>query len=471
MTDDQVPDGTPGLIRSLDAVVPPDQWDDIVLRARVPEAGVSGEHGAAVPAGVGDRRADRTSRIIVAAAAAVMVVAGLAVGLAVSGRDATPAAGPAMDDPAGIWGHSWQLTRIEAGDGVATDELADGESGPVRLDLRSEGRVSVRACNTFEGALELDGDLLRMGSMTTTAVGCGDPIDTLVSTLLDAPARVDLRGSTLVLRSIPPPATDGAGAEAKHPLLVATFVRTDALSAAQQFWGQSWRVTSVADRTGTPKVRPSQEAPLIDTTATGRIQLSTCGHPSLRAAIDGDRLVPGGPWADSQPNHGYCLEAPSDDVIRAVFRSQDATVAVKGRAVTVTAHEGVVRAVLAPTSFASELFGHEWVIVRALDHDEDQRVPGDFHLTARRDPKQVTVPGCLPDVGGPASMDGSTLTVVVLPPSGRGDCSDALGPNTGWLTLADWFREFFAAPLSVTVIGQRASIEREGMTVVLLRVD
>ena len=454
-------------LRSLDAVEPPDQWDDIVARAAD-----ATRPGPEAPASEGTGR----GRVLATLAAAVHVIAGLAVGVAVAGRggddrDHTPATGSA-DDPDGIWGHEWQLTQFDIGGGSVTQELADiAAAMPVRLDLRTRGEGALSVCSVIEGPVSLDGDLLQMSSMEALAGGCTDPIDVLMATLVESPARVELRGDTVVLRSIPAPTTDASVPVASHPLPEATFVRVDALTAEQQLWGQTWQVVGVRDATGDDAEVDPRTAPKIDATERGRLVLSTCRQPALDATVSDDRIEVDGPWKPTGPLAEHCVDGPSDDVVRAVLRGQDARIEVDGSDLTVTAHEGVVRARLRPTSNASELFGHEWAVVRVVDPASDLRVPDGFHVTADRDARTVAAWGCPGDVGGPARIDGGRLVIDVAPTGGNGSCADAIGSNKGWLALSGWFRDLFAAPMDVEVVGQRASIARDGKQVVLVRLD
>ncbi len=101
---------------------------------------------------------------------------------------------------ADLEGTQWMLDTLLDAD-AARSTLGDTAAG-LRLDA---GRITgTDGCNTFEGAYELDGDTLRVGSLAQTTRGCAPEVleqaRTIMSVLTGDPA-VTLDGDRLTLRT------------------------------------------------------------------------------------------------------------------------------------------------------------------------------------------------------------------------------------------------------------------------------
>lgn len=432
------------LLRALDAVEPPDQWDDIVARSLADD----GHDDLMVPSSTLVR-----SRRPLAVAAVVLVVVALAAALALGpGRGSDRAGGPNQ-----IWGHRWQLVRVDAAGGAITTNLTGGE-GPVVLDLRTPGEFRIAPCNILHGEAHLEGDRFRITEGFSTAGGCLDPLESLIQ--LDG-ARASIDGDQLTMT------------QAKDPTATYTFIRTDALTPAEEFWGRRWRITSGEDASGEPWKEQPEQGPVIDAIDRGRLEIDTCRRVGADARIEGDpgRLALDGTWKTLRT--GSCQGRPMDDVIWGVFTHPDTTVSIDGERFAVRSSGGSIRGVMTglPSQGPTALFGHRWGVALVLEKAEPIDVPRGYVLTAAEGPLGIEVPGC--EVRGPASIGADDLvTVDIQPVPEQVHCADAVDPRyKGGLALGEWFREFFAEPVEVTVIGDRALLHRPGRSVALVRLD
>lgn len=430
------------LLRSLDAVDAPDQWDDIVRRARDGDGG--GALVTPLPVEVPGR-----SRRPLAVAAVVLVIAALAAALVLRPGGGSERAGNADQ----IWGHRWQLSRIDAGGGSVTTDLT-GPEGPIVLDTRTWGEFQIQPCNNVHGKAALEGDRFVMSEAFSTMAGCIDPLESLID--LDG-ARVAVDGDRLTM------------SRSKEPAATYTFIRTDALTPTEAFWGRHWRVTSGADASGGEWKEDPGDGPIIDATRAGRLQIDTCQQVGADASIDGDRIELDGTWETLRM--GYCQQRSMDDVIRGIFTHPDATVGVDGERFAVRSSGGVVRGVMTgvPVQGPAALFGHRWAVVAVLERDDPVAVPADYVLTATDRPRSISVPGCPTDYGGGAAVAEDGMVTIVDPiPGAVGSCT-SVDPDV--LDIAAWFRTFFTAPFEVAVLGERALLRQQGRQVALVRLD
>lgn len=458
-------------LRALDAIDPPDQWDDIVARAA--------ESGAA--SGVADaplRTGGRRSRRALAVAAVLLVVVAIAGALVLTRPhggeappvDEPPVDWPAKDDPAEIWGHEWQLVEIVAGDAAEREQVHVGDGVPLRLDLSEPGRFSLTACNTWTGEASTSGDLFLPTGGSSTLAACLDPLERLVDLLFSAPSRIDLRGTDLVLTQIPDPRVDGEAPRAVGPQLSFGFTRTDALTFREQFWGRAWQVTALAEPGGTEREVDEEGMAPIGATTVGRIDLPECGNPW--ALFDADTLERQGDWSVWRGSCPYGPAGHEADVrlVRAILTDVDGAEVDDGT-VEITSPAGTLRARSVPVSTERQpegLYGDRWVVVAADDGAERVDLPADLVLDARGADQAVTLPACAGVVGGPSELveEGvsTRLRVERTPESSRGDCYGSLA------RVFPFFDALFAGEPELVIYGNRASLAIAGKQVTLMRI-
>lgn len=119
----------------------------------------------------------------------------------------------AGDPPSAIWGHRWQLVRVDVGDASINQELTGATGEPIVLDATEEGTLSIQVCNQMQMKATLAGDPLEITEATQTAAGCTDVLDQFVRF---ESVRLQVNGTTLVVEQ-----TAGLGAQS-------TFERIDA---------------------------------------------------------------------------------------------------------------------------------------------------------------------------------------------------------------------------------------------------
>lgn len=316
-------------MRALDPVVPPDRWDDIVGATSRPAV----EPVPSPAAGNGARRP------LLLAAAIVLVVAGVGGALALAGRDdggdevtTTPAAEAieGADDPAGIWGRSWELVRVTLNRGDLPVPPRRGEpGGPPTLDLSVEGEISFQACNRSEGAVALEGDVLTAtDGMFTTTAGCigggGEDLmvlDDVIPTMFVHGAEVALSGDRLTLTSM---------------ATTATFVAA-----------------------GTPRGTTAAETGLV---ADGGADCLLGLRPLGEADAMGSRIIDPGP--SDPPVIDGLTPTPGDGTWHLTAGDQVAEVRVPGTVVVDLVGERTEQVDLTGRGEATIWFGDGWVQVR-----------------------------------------------------------------------------------------------------------
>lgn len=221
---------TPDKRRALDAVIPPDQWDDIVARA----------DGAEL-LDLADARDRGRSSWVLGAAAAVLVLLVAAIGV-VALRDDGDGGGDRIAAEGGDspWGARWRLESITE-NGLERPALTLDDRGAPVLDLTIEGTVALTACNRGGGEGRIaDGRLVLADGFMMTAAGCLGPDETSPFTYMDQESflrtlmrdrpTVERDGDRIVLT-----ADDGR---------VARFVRVDERDPATMF-GRRWTAVAV----------------------------------------------------------------------------------------------------------------------------------------------------------------------------------------------------------------------------------
>lgn len=431
-------------LRSLDGIEPPDRWEHIALRAAASGPGALQD----APAPVADGSSGR--RPVALAAAMVLVVAALAGALAIRAHQpGAPDRAAGQGDPADIWGHRWQLVRVDVAGGSVTDQLLNSQGDPVVLDASTRGTIAIVPCNQQTADAVIRGGRLRLSGGLTTAMGCGDPLESWIR--LDR-SRIQVRGDALVLQGhLPPHATY-------------RFVRTDRMPVWQQFWNRSWRVTSTVDRSGTTWKPRAAKGPVLDAQERGRLTLGVCGR--ARARFRDGRLWVSTTWA-GMPNLQLCPYGPDRQgpgTVKDVMGGHRSVVEVRGRWLTIRSSAGELRATATSANAPAELFGHRWAVVDVSGLGTPDVPRAGFVLTASGEPGRttVTVPGCATKVGGEAALRRGVLRIDVAPPNSTARCREALDQrSSGELALAEWFRGFFAQDLSVLVLGQRAMLSAD----------
>jgi hypothetical protein len=352
----------PDAVRALDAVEPPDLWDEVERRASGPGALVGGDLDA--PSSLRRRSGHRW----LAAAAAILLMAGVVAALAVGrvgdpaderageGRRSTPTDDELSD---GLFGHRWRLVRIEVGDGVIDQELVSDDL-PIELDASEPGSLTYQLCNIVEAGLAkvVDGRL-EIGTQYSTSAGCTDPLSSFVD-LMDTSISFD--GSQLVLRS--------SGAVPR----TYRFERTDALAADAGIVGNRWRVADLVDATGRELLGPDGDGTIVDLRRPGWVGVEGCAATGRAGEVEGGRIrLDGSGW--SSP-YDACRPRTSAEAAGLVERilEDSPTVAIVGDRLVVESALGGFTARPSPQWDRAELFGDavrlgtaRWLVVEASD--------------------------------------------------------------------------------------------------------
>jgi hypothetical protein len=440
-------------LRALDSVEPPEQWDRIV--------GLAAERSPALADAPGARTTRRTRGLVVAAA--LLVVVAIAAGLAASRSGDQGVAG---DPPSALWGHRWQLVRVDAGDASIDQELTSAAGEPIVLDATVEGTLAIQVCNQMEMKATLDGDQLEIIEEFQTAAGCTDVLDQFVRF---ESTRVQVDGTTLVVEQ-----TADLGARS-------TFERIDAGSFLPPLlWGHRWHVTGGSINGVELDVEPGSPV-VIDARSEGMLVVNTCGGTSAAFALDGKQLTPAGGWQERMVR---CAPSPklllATEVRDLLSGGVELTFTDGGR-LQLTSTTGQVQAEPGPTSDPWELWGDpfdpfdpstaRWGVVEALEQAEPRDLVDRPVLTATiasEEPyRTVAISAGCASVGGKAEVDEDAGILVPLTPwtYEAQDCPDAAKSQSRW------FEDLLADGPSVVVIGQRARISVPGRSILLIRLD
>lgn len=110
-----------------------------------------------------------------------------------------------LDQP--LEGTDWQLSGIIEADAVSSPVA--GSTVTMRI---SEGKLTGKACNTFNGAVEVDGESFKTGPLMSTKMACANEDETAqetkVLTILQAATTHSIKASQLTIK-----AADGTGLE------------------------------------------------------------------------------------------------------------------------------------------------------------------------------------------------------------------------------------------------------------------
>jgi heat shock protein HslJ len=275
-------------LRSLDAVDAPDQWDDIVTRAA--DGSTDGLTVAPEPTGGARPR-------LLAVAAVLLVVAALAAALVLRPGDSGR-----LDDPAAIWGHRWQLVRLDVAGGTVDEQLQTIHGDPVVLDATSEGRLVTEVCNRFTVDADLQGDQLRFDPPGPPAIHCPDELDDLLALLFTSSATVEVDGSRLVLRTPEAPwhrILEPAPDPFLPPQASYAFVRSDAVPPGDSsgpsdpvpdgFFGHRWAMVQALDD-GVRLAQP-RDYEIVAAADPDTFEAPGCDHVHGPASIDADRIL------------------------------------------------------------------------------------------------------------------------------------------------------------------------------------
>jgi hypothetical protein len=400
------------------------------------------------------------------------------IGVAVSGAVvwARSASDPPDSGAQGIWGTRWQLVRLDVGDAVIDTGLVGSSGGAVVLDARRSGEMSMQVCNETGGPASVVAGRIELGQWFTTAMGCGDPLETLVR--LDG-AAIEATSKRLVLRS---PGESGG------PAVRSTWVPSGSLAPDDAIRGRTWSVTEVVGPGGDRQTMGHRIGPVMSLLEPDRVVVTGCGtHSKPGRVVEGRIEVEPGPWTE---HVAECESAKASTYTPMILQILDSSAVARrdGYRLRVRGDDG--------SSFAAspgvglsvwDLFDdpHEpstarWLVAEARDHDVQRPLAGAPVLTATvagsdaQGPRHtVSVSGCGPieaEVTERQEPPGApTLTPT---PTQEGDTSGLeVDCTEAEADQAAWMNQLLASGPEVAVAHNRAALRGPGLWVVLVRLD
>ncbi len=249
-------------------------------------------------------------------------------------------AGPAAGLP---WGHTYLSTAVtEQG---RPRQLAAGTR--ITLRFADDGRLIVQAgCNTMQARARLDDGRLRLGEMTTTAMGCPSPLgeqDAWFATFLGGGPAWRLTGDELVLDGADVSVTllDREVADPDRALAGAEWTVDTLISPAP-----SGAVSAGAADAGTAASVPAGVRAHLTFTADGRFTGSGgCNSLTGTYAVDGAKLT----FAEVGTTRMACTDerGPVEAAVLGVLRGT-VTHAIDANHLTLTAADGTGLRLTAP---------------------------------------------------------------------------------------------------------------------------
>lgn len=359
----------PDPMRALDEIEPPDLWPEVERRASAAPA----SSPRAVELDALPSVAPRRGRTWLAAAAVVLLVAGVVAGAMLGGGrdghgggrgselDRSPEPSEQTDEELTdeLFGHRWQLIRVEVGDGVIDQELLS-DGAPVVLDASEPGSLTYQLCDIVDaGLVEVTDGRLEIGTQYSTSAGCTDPLNALVD-LMDTAISFD--GSQLELTS-----SDAVARTYR-------FERTDALAADAGVAGNRWRVTDLVDAEGRELLGPDGDGTTVDLRRPGWVGVEGCASTGRPGEVDDGRIRLGGTdWSSPFDACASRTSAEAADLVERILEATP-TAGVVGNRLVVESSVGGFTARPSLEWERAELFGDavrvgsaRWLVVEASD--------------------------------------------------------------------------------------------------------
>lgn len=269
-----------------------------------------------------------------------------------------------------VWGHRWEVERIQADDDAAAASWSRtaGED-PRYLDLTVEGQIRFNGCNGGSGPAVLADGILEVRDMISTQMACTGPdgerlmaYDQWMAAFLQSGPTVSRDGDELVLAGAdgtiqlsksaagdPSADTDPSNTVDPDTPVSSGPDETESPAvepAALGLWGHRWEVRMVLDADNQPRplvLSVGDVKPVVDSTVEGNLTISGCNGAGGAVRLEGDRLVADGDWAHTRM-------ACAEDVMEQeqyfeTFLSSGPTVSIDDDLLTLSTDDGAVLAV------------------------------------------------------------------------------------------------------------------------------